>query len=351
VISVSGASPEPPRQIRAIVGVRPAGAAWLVPLAVACADPSAAPTATSTDGSSGAQTTGASGSGGDTTVAGAVGTSGEPTDTGVAAPLCNGAPICERRVDQVVFAATHNAFAATDDGFVALAANQTHGVAQQLDDGIRALLLDVTMDGDQTALCHGDCLYGSTPHVDTLLVLDGFLAAHPSDVIVIIYQDDVSPEVVEADYVATGLDSRVFTHAAGDAWPTLGELVDAGTTLLVTAEFGGPPPAWYHHVWDLTWDTPYEFQQVDDFDCSLNRGAAGNDLMLINHWLSTPLGLPSAEQAAVANAPETLRARVEQCRAEAGRLPTFFAVDFYEVGGLVALVDELNAETITETGA
>ena len=56
---------------------------------------------------------------------------------------CNGSvALCGRRLDDVVFAGTHNSYAAADEpGW--LFANQRHGIARQLDDGIRALLLDV----------------------------------------------------------------------------------------------------------------------------------------------------------------------------------------------------------------
>ncbi len=277
--------------------------------------------------------------GGDTTAA-----ADDATTTGVdPATACNGhALLCDRPLPAVVFAATHNAFAATDDGFIAVAANQTHGIARQLEDGIRAMLWDVTIDADETKLCHGNCAFGSIPHVQALTILRDFMEAHPRDVVVLIYQDDAPASAVEADFAEVGLDDDVYVHAEGAAWPTLGELIDAGTTLVVTAEFGGPPPAWYHHVWDLAWDTPYEFTDPRQFDCSLNRGALGNDLLLINHWLSTDLGLPASHLAPTANEGAMIQSRVTQCLRAAGRSPTFIAVDFYEVGDLLAVVDALN---------
>ena len=56
---------------------------------------------------------------------------------------CNGLrAMCDRRLDQVVMAATHNSYAAADEpGW--LFANQRFGIARQLRDGVRALLIDV----------------------------------------------------------------------------------------------------------------------------------------------------------------------------------------------------------------
>src|SRR5215213_9852050 len=54
---------------------------------------------------------------------------------------CNGlAELCDRRVDQVTFAGTHNSMSASQDGWYA--ANQQDGIPAQLRRGIRALLID-----------------------------------------------------------------------------------------------------------------------------------------------------------------------------------------------------------------
>ena len=264
--------------------------------------------------------------------------------TGEPAP-CNGsAALCERPFDAVVFPGTHNSVAATQSGFGPLNANQTNPVAEQLEDGIRVLLLDVTYDDDgETVLCHGPCALGSRPHVEVLAEIRAFLEDNPREVLSIIYQDSVAPEDIVADIESTDLLELVYTHD-GASWPTLGEMIEADTRLLVTAEVAGPPPAWLHWVWDLAWDTPYTFTSLESFSCELGRGEQGNALFLLNHWLSTEAGLPDASRAAEANAADVLLARVHECRDSRGRTPTFIAVDFYEQGDLFEVVDMLNAE-------
>ena len=255
---------------------------------------------------------------------------------------CNGSPLlCDRRYDAVVFPATHNSVAATESGFAAINANQTRPILQQLNDGIRVLLLDVAYDGENTALCHGLCALGSRPHVEVLSELRGFLDDNPRDVVTIIYQDSVDAADIEADFAATELTGLTYVH--GDRlWPTLAEMIDAGTRLVVTAEVGRPPPNWLHHVWDLAWDTPYTFSSVEDFNCGVNRGSAEHGLLLVNHWISTEAGLPAASEAATANSAVVLMARAAQCQATAGRKPSFIAVDYYDRGDLFAVVDALN---------
>lgn len=119
-----------------------------------------------------------------------------------------------------------------------------------------------------------------------------FLAEHPHEVLTIVYQDDADQAGIIADLTEAGLTDLVYAHEGG-GWPTLGEMIEAQTRLVVTAQDAGPPPTWFHNVWQVGFDTPYTFMDPTDMSCDLNRGAASNDLFLLNHWLSTDAGLPS----------------------------------------------------------
>lgn len=282
-------------------------------------------------------TTGASATTGELTT-----TTGDASTTGGPVWPCNGhAELCARRFDEVVFPMTHNSYSSKDDGFSLFNANQIHPVSTQLAEGIRGLMLDVEMDGDEVIMCHGPCLFGQVAHLDVLADIADFLAKNPREIVTIIYQDGAPVAEIAADLAATGLDQLAFTYQGGP-FPTLGEMIDANTRLVVTAESGGPPPAWFHHVWDVTWDTPYTFHSVDEFSCELNRGDQANPLFLINHWLSTNLDLPSEDGAKQVNVYDVLHARAVQCMQETGDLPNFLGVDFYEHGDLFAVVDALN---------
>lgn len=317
-------------------------------LALGCrAEESGSGTGETGTGTSEATTSGTS------SASGTSGTSAVDSESGVTptsggpdlppARACNGdAVLCERRFDEVVFPCTHNSFAARDDGFQKINANQRHGVAQQLADGVRCLMLDVSDEEGTTVLCHGGCSLGRLEHSAVLADIAAFLGANPEEVLTIIYQDDLAVERIVADLEAAGLAGRTYAHDAGAPWPTLASMIDADTRLFVTAEVGGPPPAWFHHVWDLTWDTPYTFHGIDEFSCELNRGSVDNDLFLVNHWVSTVIDTPSEESAPMANAYDVLYGRASQCQREAGQRPNFVAVDFYEKGELFAVVRALN---------
>lgn len=256
---------------------------------------------------------------------------------------CNGhVELCSRPFDEIVFAATHNAHSAQADGYPVINANQVSGLDVQLADGVRAMLLDVYDLNGESVFCHGPCSLRSTPHVAGLQTLKTFLDDNPREVITIIYEDHLDVDRIAADFASTGLDDLVYAHATDTPWPTLGTMVDNNTRLVVTAESGSPPPAWLHHVWDEAWDTPYTFTAASDFSCDLNRGSRANALFLVNHWLGDSLGLPSESGAMSVNAYDVLYGRAKGCWDETGDTPNFVAVDFYEHGDLLEVVDALN---------
>ena len=92
-------------------------------------------------------------------------TAGTEPDPGTQA--CNGHPaLCDRRLDEVTLATTHNAMSSEAAGWIA--PNQGFGITQQLEDGIRGMMLD-TMDWNgEDYLCHGYCELGAQPLLEGL---------------------------------------------------------------------------------------------------------------------------------------------------------------------------------------
>src|SRR5262245_15022023 len=131
----------------------PSTISFLLALAVAaCADDEATPA----DGAVDAVTAP------DAPADSAAGDDASPPDT-QASLACNGAAaLCDRRYDEITFATTHNGMSASAEGWTH--PDQRYGIARQLADGIRALMLDVhTFEGAPT-LCHGSaCATGHRP--------------------------------------------------------------------------------------------------------------------------------------------------------------------------------------------
>jgi hypothetical protein len=304
---------------------------------------------------------------------------------------CNGhAALCDRRVDRVAFLATHNAMAAPDEpGW--LFATQDAGIPTQLDDGVRALMIDMTY-GIQTArgvatqlapenskraklvaevgerfvaaaervgrrigrnpngkrqvfLCHTLCEVGATKALDALGAVHRFLVRNPEEVVVLSIQDETSAADTAAVIRASGLVDEVYLGDARRPWPTLRELIDRDERVIVLAEnrAGGAP--WIHHQPAVMQETPYLFRSVEALEapasCEPNRGGTTGSLLLVNHWVDTP---PAARVtiARRVNAHDFLASRVARCRERRGMLPNLIAVDFYRQGDAARVVDELN---------
>ena len=261
----------------------------------------------------------------------------EPSKEAAAQLGCNGHErLCSAALDEVTFAGTHNSMANFDADW--LAANQQHGITRQLQDGIRALMLDTVEWNGEPYLCHGYCDLGAQRLDEGLAEIEDFLAANPREVVIIVFQDGLTRDVMTSSLEESGLGQRAWTWEG--SLPTLGELIDQDTRLIVSSEHHEPPPGWYHHAWDLIQDTPYSFESEEDMDCALFRGTVDGPLFLMNHWVGTPL--PTESGAAVVNSIDVLGPRAAQCERERDRRINIIAVDFYNRGDLFEVVSQLN---------
>jgi hypothetical protein len=287
---------------------------------------------------------------------------------------CNGhAALCDRPVNEVAFATTHNAMSIADYGWIW--PSHDGSVTNQLNAGVRAFLIDSHYWDDQawiesqlhevppeiqtavheildvvelsqedgTYLCHMMCGLGATTLTETLEEMRIFLNNHPNEVVAIIFEDLITTADTEQAFAESGLDTLVYTYEPGATWPTLREMIESNRRLLVMAEDAGPPPEWYLHAWDYTEETPFAFSEVADFDqdsCEPNRGDTGKPFFLLNHWITR--ASPSRVDAAVLNDYDFLLDRALKCAEERGKIPNFVGINFYLNGDVFEVVDELN---------
>jgi hypothetical protein len=311
---------------------------------------------------------------------------------------CNGASsLCDLPLDNVMFPGTHNSMSsALYPGW--LFAEQVSTIKDQLDAGVRALLVDTyygvpsasRLPGSETPiiltdraaglsqppgetldpavvarasqlaasspkaangkraiyLCHNYCELGAYPFASALADVKNFLDANPNEVVILDIQDATSPADTSAAIVAAGLGDRVATLTPGAPLPTLGDLIQADKRLLVFAEEGGPgSPAWYQQTYQWFQETPYTFKTVDDFDCGPNRGPATAPLLLVNHWVSEG-GLADPAAASKANQRSVLESRLQGCLEQRNLIPNIVAVDFAGRGDLVSTVKDLNQKLL-----
>ncbi|HEX5088627.1 MAG TPA: hypothetical protein VFV89_12525 [Nocardioides sp.] len=304
---------------------------------------------------------------------------------------CNGtAGLCDLRLDQVALATTHNSMNAAADGFDE--PSQESGMEQQLADGVRGFLIDaflgsvrplgdddvvytdlprrelaraLSLLGPEAAeraqmlrqrigppaataprevyLCHRLCELGAVPFSDVVATLRRFLETHPSDVLVIVVQDELPAEDLVPVLTDGGLEPYLATIDPTQPMPTLGSMVDSGRRVLIGLENGDLGPQ-IPNVYDdgLLQEVPYDYASPEELEspdsCRPNRGQPDAPLFALNHWV-TP---PSEEAAAEVNSVEFLQNRVDRCAQERGQPVNLVAVDFYETGDLMGVVNELN---------
>ncbi len=236
----------------------------------------------------------------------------KPAQASADATACNGhVELCDRPLNEVAFAGTHNAMSSpTYPNW--LFAQQEKGLEGQLDDGIHALLIDahfgnrvgsrVLTDlngrderkaaeeslgprGFEAAmrvrdsilggnaprgpremwLCHGFCEVGAIPLTQGLAEVTDFVVKHPREVVLIVIQDEgPSPQDLAGAFDDAGLTPYVYRGAlprTSEDWPTLGELIDSGQRVVVMVEKHADDPQvpWIHNAYDVTQETPFHF--------------------------------------------------------------------------------------------
>jgi len=299
---------------------------------------------------------------------------------------CNGARrLCERRLNEVVFAGTHNSMSAADEpGW--LFANQRHSIERQLEDGIRLFLIDPhwgvpvadnrvrtdlqaegtsrnrlakalgpeavrtaerlagrvgggDLDGaPQVWLCHSLCELGATKMSDALETYRDWLDEHPGELLVLFLEPSVPAWAVERQFARAGLLPRVARLRRDQPLPTLEALLERGRQLVVLGERDTGDLPWYLEGFDWIQDT--ELGESATSTCARRHGEADSPIFMLNHWVDAFPPRPSAN--ARVNSAKAIVERAERCERARGLRPAVIAVDHYERGGVVAAAAELN---------
>ena len=101
-------------------------------------------------------------------------------------------------------------------------------------------------------------------------------------------------------------------------------MVSSHHNVVVLAEIGGPPPAWYTQGFSVAMETPYANKSVDAFNCAPLRGGEHKTLFTLSNWIDKTA--PSRSDAAVVNAFDFIIDRVDKCSTARGHIPTYIAV-------------------------
>lgn len=144
--------------------------------------------------------------------------------------------------NKYAFLTTHNSFSIT--GVTRLTFyNQEDSVTDQLNNGVRALMLDVYDFRDDIWLCHslgGTCydLTAFEPAIYTLREVEAFLLRNPSEIVTLILEDHVSShQGLTKLFNMTGLGKYWFPvqnmPQKGEDWPIVSDMIKHNHRLLV----------------------------------------------------------------------------------------------------------------------
>jgi hypothetical protein len=305
------------------------------------------------------------------------------------ATTCNGyVQLCDRRLDQVVFAGTHNSMSAADSRGWYIA-NQRRTIARQLSDGIRflkisphygtqgsagyvrtnftaedhdlnrvtkqlspaavvalqrlgrALGLGAETGAQDIWLCHTVCELGATRMLDALVTVREFLLRNPGNVVFLLLESFVKESDVVRVFERAGLLPFLATLDRLKPLPTLRELIDSGRKVIVLNEHpvSGRQP-WNMYAWDWIQDTPLKAKRPSEFSCARSRGTPDSPLLMINNWADGFPPLLSANRAILNR--RFIAGRARQCMRARRMLPNIISSDFYDQGHLVEVVRQLN---------
>ncbi|MFK0230809.1 PI-PLC domain-containing protein [Streptomyces sp. NPDC090303] len=288
----------------------------------------------------------------------------------------------DKRLDEVSFLATHNAFANYEDGRWTSVA-QSESIRHQLDNGVRGLSLDthwyqksrwlcvVSFGSDcypsDVYLCHGDCktFAGVTYALPrqsfqgSMQTVVDFLRANPQEVVSVFLEDYVTAQQLGNSLGRVrDLEQVLFRADAWNVrqqgWPRMTDLVASGKRLLIFSDESDREHLGV--MYDKAW-TVSNYWSLGDL---------GNDTSCVTRWADVPLdrqepgfrrlftmshqrNVPTLINAALDNGSK-LRDRIDQkCRpAAGGRDPNFVSVDFHGVSDRsghtpASIVAELNA--------
>ncbi|KAK9277533.1 hypothetical protein L1049_007077 [Liquidambar formosana] len=268
--------------------------------------------------------------------------------------------------NKYAFLTTHNSFAITGEPSHTRVprvtfTNQEDNIMQQLNNGVRALMLDTyDFDGD-VWLCHsfkGKChdFTAFGPAIDTLKEIESFLSANPSEIVTLILEDYVeAPNGLTDVFNASGLMKYWFPVSNmpqnGQDWPMVKDMVTNNQRLIVFTSIESKQKSeGIAYQWNYMVENQYGNDGMQPGSCPKRGESASLDdktksLVLVNHFKSIPIKQASCEH----NSGELID-MLHTCYSTAGnRWANFVAVDFYERsdgGGAFQAIDTLNGELL-----
>jgi hypothetical protein len=274
--------------------------------------------------------------------------------------------LCQKKYDEITYLTTHNSFNYSKRGHLKkygphlyLFPNQERPIQDQLDHGVRALMLDLHYRKGKVVLCHGGkgCgLLGVDLAGDIFKDLKEFLVQHKNEIITLILESYVSTQDLKNELDKSGLSPYLHCQDPMRPWPTIHEMLDSNVSMNKSQNCSSPGrlvilndrietqnPNWNLDLFGkFAFETPYSFKKINDMKCTINRGEIGHPLFIFNHFTTLVSG--KKRDAKKINQKAFLLKRASECQTHIGRKINFLTVDFFLSGNPLAVTDILNQE-------
>jgi len=272
---------------------------------------------------------------------------------GAALAACNGHDeLCDRQYSNITFVGSH------DSAFVGELPvdNQYLSITDQLDLGVRFLQAQTHSDDGGIELCHTYCWEKDAgPLSDYLQSISDWMGSNSDEVVTLLLTNGDAIAVTDFDSVFedTGLKDYVYTPdgvISKDEWPTLQELINNGTRLIVLMDYNSNQDdvPYILDEFSFFWETTYGVTDSSFPDCDVDRPSGGDPTKLMgimNHMLNyevVDVTFPDMDAASNTNSESSIGAEIDLCISQHSVQPNVVLLDWINIGQAIDEGNSLN---------
>ncbi|KAG8418052.1 hypothetical protein J3458_005490 [Metarhizium acridum] len=256
---------------------------------------------------------------------------------------CNGHnELCGKRYSEVTFVGSHNSAFVGDTPMH----NQYVSVTDQLNLGVRFLQAQTHNKLGTIEMCHTYCWELDSGTLKKYLQeIADWMNSNPNEVVTLLLTngDAIPVQRFDAVFRSTGLSQYVFHPKAvlsKDQWPTLQQLLDAKTRLVVFMDYHSDQSKVDYIIseFDYFWETPYGITDKDFPTCSVDRPSTGDPKKLMgimNHMLNIKIGdivFPDQVDTKTTNSVDSITKQVDRCESQGKPQPNVILLDYINIG-------------------
>lgn len=294
------------------------------------------------------------------------------------ATACNNSPdLCSRAYNSITHLGAHDSpFVRDATTSYSTSGNQYYNSTVQLSAGVRLLSAQVHQNNGDWHLCHSSCDLLDAGLLSAWLAdIKTWMDANPNDVVTVLLvnSDNATPAELHAEFTTAGITDLAYkpasTSTAPATWPTLQDLITAGTRLMTFVASLDDPASIateYSYLMDeftFIFENPYENTSASNFTCAPDRPTGltietvDNRMAFMNHFLYESgfldIETPNVDNITFTNSPNTTTVgqfgySLNDCKGQYGKAPVFTLLDFVTEGPAINAVDAING--ITPTG-